>query len=154
MTDNNTIGFLIIDVQPTHQYLIDHINNMSKLMPFVDFVLFNSNYGYLSMSINNFYTLHLNEAKYFRGPLMVFDDNSCEFMINCISKQKILWMQEPLCNKPTFDGYFDDTYKKYQTIDTILCSDETTNDIINTLWKPSILMKEPDYDKILSHIQL
>ena len=154
MTNNNTIGFLIIDVRPDDQNIINHINNLSKIRPFIDFVLFNSNYSHLYMSINNFYTLHLNEAKYFRGPIMVFDDKSCEFLLNCISKQKILWMQEPVTNKTIIDKDFHNTYNKYSKLDTIFCENEETHKILNTLWKQSILLEEIDYEQIISNIQL
>lgn len=154
MTENNTIGFLLIDVQPSHQDILNHINNISKLRPFIDCVLFNSNYNYLHMSINDFYILHLNEAKYFRGPIVVFDDKSCEFLLNCISKQKILWMKDTIDIKSIVTADFNETYNKFSKLDTILCENEETYKIINTLWKPSILLKEIDYEKIISNIQI
>lgn len=154
MTENNTIGFLIVDVKPEHHDIISHINNISKSRPFVDCVLFNSNYNHLYMSINDFYTLHLNEAKYFRGPIIVFDHSSCEFLLNCISKQKILWMQESIRNEIFIDKDFNDIYNKYSKLDTILCEDEETHKILNTLWKQSILLREINYEEIISNIQL
>jgi hypothetical protein len=154
MTENNTLGFLSIDIRPDHQELIDHINNLSSLRPFNDCVLFNNNYNHLYMYVNNFYTLHINEAKYFKGPIVVFDDISCDFLLNCISKQKILWMQEPIKDKKLFLNNYDVNYRKYSLLDTIICEDIETYNILKTLWKEPILLTEIDYEKILSNIQL
>lgn len=72
------IGFYLLDIDASniyHKQILESIDSLCKLRPSDEIVLFNDvtktahpNLGY--------YILHINEAKYFKGLLFVFDTKS------------------------------------------------------------------------------
>ena len=72
------IGFYLLDItnqNPKHQSILASINNLCQNRPYDNIVLFNNQFN--SVDVNHkYYTLHISEAKYFKGILFVFDIKS------------------------------------------------------------------------------
>jgi hypothetical protein len=164
-----TIGFIcpIIDETPHSSFIINYINQLSSIKPYMDFILFNSTYNRSDLLINKFGVLHLNEAKFFLGPMMAFDLTSMLFLKNCISNQKIFfdldheWTVktniENLTNNiddKKFLGYFDLKDMYVTSNDLLVINDEEYKNLTDSCWKTSILIKDSEYEKIFEHIKI
>ena len=72
------IGFYILDISANnakHQDLLNCINQLCERRPFDNIVLFNNKFDAIDV-YHKYYTLHISEAKYFKGILFVFDVKS------------------------------------------------------------------------------
>ena len=72
------IGFYLLDVEQKNlkqQNILQAINELYEIRPHDNVILFNNRF--LTVDPNQkYYTLHINEAKYFKGILFVFDIKS------------------------------------------------------------------------------
>lgn len=72
------IGFYLLDINSKnehHTQILQSINNLCKLRPYDNIVLFNNRYNNVDLD-HKYYILHINQAKYFDGILFVFDIKS------------------------------------------------------------------------------
>ena len=72
------IGFYLLDVStenPHQQLILQSLNQLCKNRPYDNIVLFNNKFHALDID-HKYYTLHISEAKYFKGLLFVFDVKS------------------------------------------------------------------------------
>ena len=164
---NKTIGFVALNIENDEQskFILDTINRLSIAAPFLDHILFNSYYFSNITSFNSFATLHINEAKYFKGPLICFTLKDMIFVSDCISKQKIF-----ICNAPEWTETINnqpkdnltlrltrhnELHKYYVENNDILCT--TVKDfkpLLDICWKPSILLPDNTPESIYEHIKL
>ena len=72
------IGFYLLDVNANnshHKAILNSINELCKLKPYDNIILFNNKFDAFDID-HRYYTLHISEAKYFKGLLFVFDIRS------------------------------------------------------------------------------
>jgi len=72
------IGFYLLDINADNQeqqLVLKSINQLCKDRPYDNIVIFNNRFDALDMD-HKYYTLHISEAKYFKGLLFVFDIRS------------------------------------------------------------------------------
>jgi hypothetical protein len=72
------IGFYLLDIEQTnkkHQAILKCINELYTIRPHDNIVLFNNKFSSVDPE-QKYYTLHISEAKYFKGILFVFDIKS------------------------------------------------------------------------------
>lgn len=164
-----TLGFLATSIEDStkSKFIIDIINKFSGFAPYLDHILFNSYYNILNRDINKFATLHLNEAKYFTGPIITFNLSDALFLKQCISKQKILFITEPEWVDSINLANDGNSYEKTQlmqyrslrdiyinSMDLLITNTQELKQLIDICWKPSVLITENEYEKIYENIQL
>jgi len=72
------IGFYLLNIDGNNPYqttILRSIDELCKLRPYDNIVLFNDRTNTVHHSLGH-YILHINEAKYFKGKLFVFDPES------------------------------------------------------------------------------
>jgi len=154
---NKTVGFVALSIEDTEQskFILDSIDRLSRAAPYLDHILFNTYYFTNLSSFNNFATLHINEAKYFKGPLVCFTLKDMEFVSQCISNQKIFipsnaeWLSfsqnpnsDPL--NPNLSKY-EELRKLYVTNNDLLCTiSPDLKGLLDICWKNSILLSPPE----------
>lgn len=72
------IGFYLLDVEQNnsnHQTILKMINQLYDIRPHDNIVLFNNKFATVDPD-QKYYTLHMSEAKYFKGILFIFDIKS------------------------------------------------------------------------------
>lgn len=164
---NKTIGFVALSIENDQQskFILDTINRLSIAAPFLDHILFNSYYFSNITSFNSFATLHINEAKYFKGPIICFTLKDMIFLSDCISKQKIFicnnneWTHS-ITNQPT--DYltmqltrYNELYKYYVSSNDLLCTTSSVfKPLLDICWKSSILLPESNPESIYEYIKL
>jgi hypothetical protein len=164
---NNTLGFLVTSIENNEQskFILETINRLSLAGPFIDHVLFNSFYNHNITSFNHFATLHINEAKYFKGPMICFSLNDMIFLNECIAKQKIFWVAEiewPSAINNQTNNYQSVKLKKYEELkkiyvdqNDILCSSSANlKNILDICWKSSLLIPDNTPEAIYEYIKL
>lgn len=164
---NKTIGFVALSIENDQQskFILDTINRLSIAAPFLDHILFNSYYFSNITSFNSFATLHINEAKYFKGPIICFTLKDMIFLSDCISKQKIFicnnneWTHS-ITNQPT--DYltmqltrYNELYKYYVSSNDLLCTTSSVfKPLLDICWKSSVLLPESNPESIYEYIKL
>lgn len=164
---NKTLGFLSTNIEDSAQskFIINTINALSDCAPYLDHVLFNSYYQILSQTPNRFATLHINEAKYFTGPLITFSLKDAVFLKQCISKQKIFFITEPEWLKavhPSSENYETTQLMQYMTLrdiyvdsmDLLVTHNTNLQEIVSLCWKDSVFIDPNKYEQLYEHIQL
>ena len=72
------IGFYLLDVDVQNQkqtMILNSINALCTARPYDNIILFNNRFNTVDMD-HKYYTLHISEAKFFKGILFVFDIKS------------------------------------------------------------------------------
>jgi hypothetical protein len=72
------IGFYLLDVDVQNQkqtMILNSINALCTARPYDNIVLFNNRFNTIDVG-HKYYTLHISEAKFFKGVLFVFDIKS------------------------------------------------------------------------------
>lgn len=72
------IGFYLLDISNNnqkHQQILKSINALCESRPFDNIILFNNQFNTVDLD-HKYYILHINQAKYFKGILFVFDIKS------------------------------------------------------------------------------
>lgn len=163
---NKTIGFVALNIEDNEQskLILDSIDRLSKAAPYLDHILFNTYYfTNLSSSFGSFATLHINEAKYFKGPLVCFTLKDMEFVSGCISNQKIFiansaeWV--PYTSDPNRDpmnqhlSRYDELRKLYVSENNLLCTNSSEiKGLLDICWKNSVLLSP--IESIYEYIKL
>jgi hypothetical protein len=71
------IGFYLLDIAPDNEKqdtILKGINEFCSLNPYYNVVLFNNQFA--KIDTKKYYTLHIQQAKYFTGLLFIFDVRS------------------------------------------------------------------------------
>lgn len=91
------IGFYLLDVTANnthHQAILSSINELCVLRPYDNIVLFNNKFDAVDID-HKYYTLHISEAKYFKGIIFVFDIKSAMLTKTFPAPQKqLLYLNE------------------------------------------------------------
>lgn len=72
------IGFYLLNItnqNPKHQNILASLNALCQHRPYDNIVLFNNQFNSVDLN-HRYYTLHISEAKYFKGILFIFDVQS------------------------------------------------------------------------------
>jgi hypothetical protein len=162
---NKTLGFLALSIENTEQskFVLETIDRLSKAAPFMDHILFNTYYFTHMSPFNNFATLHINEAKYFKGPIVCFTLKDMVFLTECISKQKIFltntdeWstaIQAPRNNYQNDRlSQYKELYNLYVESNDLLCTTcSELHPLLDICWKKSLLLS--NVESIYEYIKL
>jgi hypothetical protein len=146
------IGFYLLDILPNvpaQNNILTTLNDLCKLCPYDNIVLFNDQYNRVNMN-NKYYTLHIQQAKYFDGILFVFDTKSAMLTQTFpVPKKQILYMPEVEWNKnPSLPyGFWYNMYMKDNM--EIITDSIDTYELCNICWKkPLSLIKQIDSKEI------
>jgi hypothetical protein len=112
---------------------------------------------------NKFATLHINEAKYFTGPLVAFSLKDAMFLKQCISNKKIFFIIEPewaTSIHPKSENYESMKMMQYTTlrdiyvdsIDVLCTNNPELKNIIDICWKESFLIPDSECEKLYEHL--
>jgi hypothetical protein len=115
------IGFYLLDItnqNPKHQQILSSINDLCSKKPYDNIVLFNNQFNTVDLD-HKYYTLHISEAKYFKGILFVFDIKSAMLTRTFPAPQKqilfvdqIEWQEKKnMPYKFWYDIYMNDNFE-------------------------------------------
>lgn len=163
----NSIGFVVPSIEDDEKSnkILGIIDKISSSTPYLDCVVFNSFYSHYSPMINKFGVLHLNEAKFFLGPIIAFDLASMLFLKSCITSYKIFfpleleWQKYVNFNHSTNDPDYEKLSQYfglrelYINNSLLITENPEHKKILDICWKES-LMIENNYEKIFEHIKL
>lgn len=162
---NNALGFISLDIEdnPRSKFVVNMINNLSDAAPYMDHILFNSYYQFLPQENNKFATLHINEAKYFTGPLVAFSLKDAMFLKQCISNKKIFFIIEPEWTTsihPKSENYESMKMMQYSTLrdvyvdsmDILCTNNPDLKNIIDICWKESFLIPDSECEKLYEQL--
>jgi hypothetical protein len=162
---NNALGFIAINIEdnPQSKFTVDMINKLSDSAPYMDHILFNSYYQFLPKESNRFATMHINEAKYFTGPLVAFSLKDALFLKQCISNKKIFFMIEPEWMKSIHvesENYENMKLMQYATlrdiyvdsIDILCTNNPDLKNIVDIAWKESVLVPDSECEKLYEYL--
>ena len=153
------IGFYVLDIEPNNTFqnqILSSINDLCKLRPYDNIVLFNNQFNKLDNN-HKYYILHIQQAKYFDGILFVFDTKSAMLTqtFPCPKKQ-ILYITEPEWSKnPSLPyGFWYNIYMKEQN--SLIANSQEMYDLLDICWKkPVSLMSSinsKDLDNVISQL--
>jgi hypothetical protein len=137
------IGFYVIncDSSPKNNEIISLINNLIIEYPYDNIILFNNTFQRID-SQKKFPILHISQAKYFRGVLIVFDVKSLALAKNFPSPSKIILV----CDNAEWSGdnraiLWKDIYEDKNVI--LVTKYKELKDIIEICWnKQAISINE------------
>lgn len=150
------IGFYLINADHSEKCnaIIDTLNRMVENHPYDNIILFNNQYNRIDNE-KKFPILHINQAKYFRGCLILFDIKSVVVTKSFPSPAKqLLYLDDIPWSK---DGntpvlFWHDIFLNPDI--SIIADSETTKDLLTLCWRaptsvmPKINEKEL-YDSII-----
>lgn len=134
------IGFYLINVDhsPKNDIIINTINNMIDDNPYDNIVLFNSRYDRID-SEKKFPIIHINQAKYFRGYLFLFDIKSAIITKTFPSPVKQIlyvdtlgWVKDKTIPSLFWNGIYDNTDI------ALIAQNQEIHDILNLCWSEPI----------------
>lgn len=151
------IGFYLPAVNQQveeHRYIIENVNNLCKIRPHDNIVLFN-NYFQLIDANKKYYILSANHAKYFRGILFLFDTQSA-FLTQTFPgpHKQVLYMQTPeWADRPNVPYMMWQSIYLSSKFDTI-AGNRDMRKLLNICWKPALAMIEKfNYQEVNDVIQ-
>ena len=140
------IGFYLLDVEQKNlkqQNILQAINELYEIRPHDNVILFNNRF--LTVDPNQkYYTLHINEAKYFKGILFVFDIKSAMLTKSFAAPRKQLL----LVDNPEWSEKKDIPYTFWKNIYDnenfeLLTSNDSMAKLCENCWrKPLCNLKE------------
>lgn len=139
------IGFYLLDIVVNNEKqsaIIDSINNLCKFRKYDNIVLFNNQFARID-SFKKYYTLHIQQAKYFNGFLFVFDTRSAMLTQTFPSPQKqILLLSEPeWSNNPSLPySLWENIYMKDNI--EIITDNKDTHQLFEICWKKPLHLLE------------
>lgn len=134
------IGFYLLNINDAKFSILEAINNLCIKRPYDNIIIFNNENKTINHDIPKYYFLHINQAKYFSGPLFIFDVKSTLLTKTFPGpKKQILWVTNPeWSNDPSVSYAFWYNIYMANNID-LVTSDTQLWDIIDLCWKtPSI----------------
>ena len=151
------IGFYLLDVEQNnslHKTIINTINELYDIRPNDNIVLFNNKFAMVDPN-QKYYILHINEAKYFKGILFVFDIKSAMLTKSFAapSKQILLVDKAEWLQKKDIPYVFWEHIYNHENFELL-----THNDYISTIcencWrKPLSNLKDLNGDQINAVLQ-
>jgi hypothetical protein len=151
------IGFYLIDINHNNESdirKIQSLNNLCKLRPYDNIVLFNSQFNAVDTD-SRYYTLHISEAKYFKGFLFLFDVKSALLTLNFPApKKQILFLDSiDWQHDHKFPYSFWHNIYMNDNIELISTTKEI-NDLCKICWKdPLSYIENYDHEEINNVIQ-
>lgn len=140
------IGFYLLDVGPENQkqkLILSGINALCEKLPYSNIVLFNNQFNNIDLG-HKYYTLHIQQAKYFDGILFIFDTKSAMLTKTFPGPKKhVLYISEPEWSKnPNFPyGFWHSIYMQNNL--EIITDNKETYDLCEICWKkPASLITE------------
>lgn len=135
------IGFYLIDADHSEKCnaIIDTINNMVDSHPYDNIILFNNQYNRIDNNNKKFPILHINQAKYFDGYLLVFDTKSTIISKTFPApKKQFLYVDEASWSK---DGsipvlFWHSIFLNPNII--LIASNESIKDLLTLCWDPPV----------------
>lgn len=146
----SSIGFLSIEIGTDTQsnFIVNYINSIADHFPYTDMILFNSVYNRVDNSINKFSTIHINEAKFYTGPLVAFNLKNMLFLKHCIGK-KIFYALRPEWQALSKNINYNDLKSLYiETPDILFVPTEQDAEVFKLCWKEPIVLEPKDYEKV------
>jgi hypothetical protein len=164
----NSIGFVVPSVEENEKSknILNIIDRISSSTPYSDCVVFNSLYSNYSPMINKFGVLHLNEAKFFLGPMIAFDLASMLFLKSCVTSHKIFfpleleWQKYVNFNHDVNDPDYEKLsqyfgLRELYVNNSLLVTDNIEHKkILDLCWKESLIIENNNYEKIFEYIKL
>lgn len=147
---NQSIGFLSIEIgtDTESNFIVNYINSLAANFPYTDMILFNSVYNRVDNSINRFSAIHINEAKFFTGPIIAFNLKNMLFLKHCIGK-KIFYALRPEWDALSKNINYQDLKSLYvDTPDVLFVPTEKDAEIFSLCWKEPIVLEPKDYLKV------
>lgn len=130
------LGFYLLNIEDSKFSILDAINNLCMKRPYDNIIIFNNDNKTVNHNIAKYYFLHINQAKYFSGPLFMFDIKSMLLAKTFPSPSKqILWVSTPeWANDPSMAYSF--WYNIYMQDNIELVTDnEQLWSVIDLCWK-------------------
>lgn len=148
------IGFYVTNIRGSNKDLIiNTINDYIIAHPYDNVVVFNDNYD--AITNNNFYTLHISHAKYFKGLLLVFDINDIFLVRSFPSPSKKIFF----ATEPYWQNHKTTPYKMWSEVFDnsdidIVVNNASLFDIYKICWKePLCLMNNMNSQEIENVLQ-
>lgn len=146
----NDLGIILLTLENTRVYdsIFASIQNMIKENPYKQICIFNSKNN--RIETGNVPILHLSQAKFFNGNLLIFDTLSLLFAKNFVSVNKIyFYVSDFLWTGNQYSSY----YEVKDLFDTenleFIARDEQTSDIYEICWKkPITISKDINYESL------
>lgn len=132
------IGFYLLDVSANdtkQDSIINAINELCTARPYDNIILFNNQFARIDNN-KKYYTLHIQQAKYFDGILFVFDVKSAMLTQGFPSpKKQILYMSGPdwSMNPSIPYTFWENIYMKNNI--ELITDNEETYALCNICWK-------------------
>ncbi len=151
------IGFYLLDVEQKnskHQTILKAINKLYDIRPHDNIVLFNNKFSMVDPE-QKYYTLHINEAKYFKGILFVFDIKSAMLTKSFAAPRKQLL----LIDRPEWSEKRNIPYLFWQHIYNnekfeLLTSSDSMEKLCENCWrKPLYNLKDLNGEQINEVLQ-
>lgn len=149
-----SIGFLSIEIRndPQSKFITNYINGFADAFPHLDVILFNSVYDKPDETINAFSLIHINEAKFFKPPIIAFNLKNMLFLQHCICK-KVFYSLQPEWLELSKNIHYADLKNLYETIpDVLLVPKPDIAELYELCWKKPIVAETNDYNKVVEHV--
>lgn len=148
------IGFYLINVDHSEKNdsIINTINELVDNHPYDNVVLFNSQYDRID-SDKKFPIIHLNQSKYFRGYLVLFDIKSAIITKTFPSPQKqLLYVDDLAWNRDrTIPALFWNSVYANNDI-KLLAKNQEIYDIVDLCWSTPVGLMESINSKELYNV--
>lgn len=150
-----TLGFLSIEMNDDTEskFIVDYINNLALNYPYIDMILFNSVYKRADENSNKFAVIHINEAKFFTGPIIVFNLKNMLFLNKCIGK-KIFFSLRPEWISASNVNYKDLKNLYKDAPDILLIPTDKYKELYSLCWREPSVMEPSDYQKVIEYAGL
>ena len=132
------IGFYLLDIDNNnelHRDILKCINEVCKKYPYANIILFNNQFNALDID-HKYYILHINQAKYFKGILFVFDAKSAMITQTFPSpKYQVLYCKNTEWSRDTSApyGFWNNIYNRDNF--ELITSNQETYDLLEICWK-------------------
>ena len=151
------IGFYVLDIEQQNQKqqtILKCINELYSIRPHDNIVLFNNKFASVDPN-QKYYTLHISEAKYFKGVLFLFDIKSAMLTKSFPTPSK----QILLVDKPEWSEKTDVPYSFWKHIYNhenfeLLTSSDSMAKLCENCWrKPLCNLKDLNGEQINEVLQ-
>lgn len=149
------IGFYLLDVVTNNEKqeaIINSINKFCESRPYDNVVLFNNQFAKIDIH-KKYYTLHIQQAKYFDGILFVFDTKSAMLTQTFPSpKKQILYISSPEWSvNPSFPyAFWENIYMKNDL--EIITDNKDVYSLCDICWKKPLHLLESINDQELINV--
>jgi len=151
------IGFYAVDISsdnPDDFKKIESLNKLCELRPYDNIVLFNNSFKYIDRQ-PKYYTVHISEAKYFKGVLFLFDTKSALLTLTFPAPTKqILFANDLQWQEDTrFPYSFWHNIYMNENIE-LISTNKKADDLCKICWKnPLAYIENYDHEEINNVLQ-